>query len=80
MRVWGDLLLPAPDVVSLAGDVTLDESYVFDYPRLESQSFQLAFSETSSSTRSVSSAQGSLTVGAWAVYGMELAFNQLSSI
>ena len=61
-----------------AGDVI--EDYVYDYPRLEGQSFQLAFSESSSSVRSIPSEQGTLQVGAWAIYGAELAFTQLSVI
>jgi hypothetical protein len=61
-----------------AGDVI--EDYVYDYPRLEGQAFQLSFSESSSNVRSVPSEQGTLQVGAWAIYGAEIAFNQLSVI
>lgn len=61
-----------------SGDVI--EDYVYDHPRLEGKAFQLYFYETSSTVRAIPEPQGTLQVGAWAIYGAELAFNQLAVI
>jgi len=57
------------------GSGSLPEDYAELWPRLYGRAFQLRFDETS--TTSDTDANG-LTIGAWALAGLSLSFNQLS--